>query len=176
MVSFRSRPSMPRDELLSAPSIRCFRRANRGIPRNWNTLRSLDSEHPQPVGLRMIRLQRCQRTGISAGQLSPLFSCIVPICAASLMCVKSSKSALALAPFRYRTPKFDRLPETPNRSWRLSRIQQSRRHNTVGPLAAIGCLPQAISPVTPGSATTKTNEQLDRHYSLIMASAARQTQ
>ena len=45
----------------------------------------------------MIRQQRCQRTGISASHISPLSPYIFPICAASLTCVKSSKSVLALA-------------------------------------------------------------------------------
>jgi hypothetical protein len=51
----------------------------------------------EPVGLRMIRLQRCQRTGISAVHISPLSPYIFPICAASLTCMKSSKSVLGLA-------------------------------------------------------------------------------
>ncbi len=49
----------------------------------------------QPVGLRMIRLQRCQRIGIRAAHISPLFPYIFPICAS-----KSSKSVLALTGFK----------------------------------------------------------------------------
>jgi len=60
----------------------------------------------QPVGLRMMRLQRCQGAEISAVQISPLSPYIFPICVS-----KSSKSVLAFPSFRYRTPKSDRLLE-----------------------------------------------------------------
>jgi len=47
------------------------------------------------VGLRMIRLQRCQRTGIRAVHISSLSPYIFPICAS-----KSLKSVLALTGFK----------------------------------------------------------------------------
>ncbi len=53
----------------------------------------------EPVGLRMIWLQRCQRIGIRAVHSSPPSPYLFPICAASLTCMKSSKCVLARARF-----------------------------------------------------------------------------
>ncbi len=45
----------------------------------------------EPVGLRMIWLQRWERTGISAVHISPLSPYIFPLCAVSLTCVEIVK-------------------------------------------------------------------------------------
>jgi hypothetical protein len=80
----------------------------------------------------------------------PLSPYIFPICADSFKCVKSSKSVLTLPPFRYRTPKSDRLLVLPYALARLATVAASAvRSAAINVLASNMVI--VIGPTPPGT-------------------------